>query len=100
MTRKKSLLRMIIFWPKNATSPLLSLNRSWLTDPTSRLRSTGVGRRGLVCDFRRLPQLSHEALSCSGYLVCEGRVRIVYDEDGTAQVVDDVQDRKSTRLNS
>src|SRR6266700_2637602 len=41
---------MIIFWPKKETSPLLSLNRTWFTDPTSLRRSHAFGLPfGLVC---------------------------------------------------
>src|SRR2546422_11297015 len=44
--------RMIIFCPKNESSPLLSLNRSWFTDPTSLRRSHAFGFPfGLVCSF-------------------------------------------------
>src|ERR671922_1247374 len=57
ITLTTSRRRMIIFWPKNETSPLLSLNRTWLTLPTSLRRSQALGLPfGLVCTLRRLLQ--------------------------------------------
>src|SRR2546425_16789 len=72
MTLMTSRRRMIIFCPKNESSPLLSLNRSWFTDPTSLRRSQAFGFPfGLVCRLCRLRKFSREHLSCLVYLVCE-----------------------------
>src|SRR5205807_3075817 len=88
MMRITSRRRMIIFCPKNESSPLLSLNRSWFTDPTSRRRSQAFGFPfGLVCRLCRLRKFIRQHLSCLVNLVGERRIRIVDDEDGSAEVV-------------
>src|ERR671922_2001378 len=74
--------RMIIFWPKNETSPLLSLNRTWLTEPTSRRRSHAFGLPfGLVCICRHLLQTICQKLDRLADLVSKRRIRIIHDED-------------------
>src|SRR3970040_2013493 len=84
ITRNTSLLSMIIFCPKKETSPRLSLNLSWLTEPTSLLRSTGDGRFGLVCNLRCLPQPSCQRLRRLTHFVGERRVAVVYYDDWSA----------------
>src|SRR2546425_4388339 len=88
MTLMTSRRRMIIFCPKNDSSPLLSLNRSWFTDPTSLRRSHAFGFPfELVCSVCRLRKFIRQHLSCLVYLVGECRIRIVDNEDGSAEVV-------------
>src|SRR5438128_1555197 len=94
MTLMTSRRRMIIFCPKNDSSPLLSLNRSWFTDPTSLRRSHAFGFPfELVCSVCRLRKFIRQHLSCLVYLVGESRIRIVDNEDGYAEVIYHVQYR-------
>src|SRR5690349_9377333 len=82
---------MIIFWPKNETSPLLSLNRSWLTDPTSLRRSQALGLPfGLVCTLGHLHKLLRQQLDRFTHLMSKSRVRIIDHENGPAQVIDHI----------
>src|SRR6266581_4953532 len=88
MTLTTSRRSMIIFWPKNDTSPLLSLNRTWFTDPTSRRRSHAFGRFfGLVCSCWNLREFFRQEFDRLVHLVSEGRIWIVHYEDGSAQIV-------------
>src|SRR6266571_3915493 len=73
ITLTTSRRRMIIFWPKNESSPLLSLNRSWFTDPTSLRRSHAFGFPfGLVCSFWYLLKFFRQHLCSFVYFVGEG----------------------------
>ena len=73
MTLTTSLRSMIIFWPKNDISPLLSLNRTWFTDPTSLRRSHAFGRfLGLVCSCWYLRKFFRQEFYRLVHFVSEG----------------------------
>src|SRR5206468_11580399 len=73
MIRMTSRRRMIIFCPKNESSPFVSLNRGWFTDPTSLRRSQAFGFPfGLVCSFWYLLKFFRQHLRSLVYFVGEG----------------------------
>src|SRR6266487_4837985 len=82
ITLTTSRRRMIIFWPKKETSPLLSLNRTWFTDPTSRRRSHAFGLPfGLDCTGWYLLDFFCQQFNRFVHFVSELRVGVVHYED-------------------